>query len=454
MKVAKFGGTSLSNAKQIKKVCDIILSDPERQLIIVSAPGKRHKDDIKVTDLLIAYGESFLKTGSAVKELEAIIDRYKEITDGLGLSASILDTIHNDIEARLSANISDKNIFMDSIKAAGEDNCAKLVTAYLQSTGKQASYINPKEAGLILSSEYGNARVLPESCDNLNLLKDLPGIKIFPGFFGYSIKGDVVTFSRGGSDITGSILAAATNAEVYENFTDVDCVFSVNPNIIPNPKPIHKLTYREMRELSYAGFSIFHEEALIPVYKKGIPVCIRNTNNLDSPGTTIVPNIETIDRTIVGIAGDDGFCSLYIRKYLMNREVGFVRKVLEILEGEGLSYEHMPSGIDDISIILEQKQFNSEKEETVLLRIKNELDVDYISIERNLALIMIVGEGLRHTVGIAARAAGAIADAGINIEMINQGSSEVSIMFGIKAQDYEAAIMHLYDEFFNENQKS
>jgi aspartate kinase len=448
MKVAKFGGTSLASAQQIKKVCSIILSDPERQLIVVSAPGKRNKHDIKVTDLLIACAESFLKTGCAESELEAIVSRYREIAENLGLSEDITNTIHTDIRNRLDTNTSDKEKFMDSVKASGEDNCAKLVAAYLKSLGHEAKYINPRDAGLILSGEYGNARVLPESYENLKSLREVPGIKIFPGFFGYSKTGDVITFSRGGSDVTGSILTAATDAKLYENYTDVDCVYSVNPNIVQNPKPINKMTYREMRELSYAGFSVFHEEALVPVYKKGIPVCIKNTNNPDSPGTTIVPSLDSIDRTVVGIAGGGGFCSIYIRKYLMNREVGFGRKMLGILEDEGLSYEHMPSGIDDISIILEQKQLDNIKQERVISRIKKELDIEYIDIDHDLALIMLVGEGLRNTIGLAERATEAISRANINIEMINQGSSEVSIMFGVKEQDCDTAIKYLYDEFF------
>jgi len=432
MKVAKFGGTSLANAEQIKKVCNIVMSDPERQIVVVSAPGKRYKDDIKVTDMLIACAESRLAGNTAEEELNRVIARYAEIAEDLGLSGGITDTIAADLKSRVDMDATNREKFIDCLKAAGEDNSAKLVAAYLRSLGVDARYVNPKDAGLYLSSEYGNAQVLPESYDNLKSLKDIPGIKIFPGFFGYSREGEVVTFPRGGSDITGSILAAAVDADLYENFTDVD----------------HELTYREMRELSYAGFGVFHEEALVPVYRKGIPVRILNTNNPSAPGTTILPTRTNIKSHVVGIASDKGFCSINISKYLMNREIGFGRRLLQILEEEGLSYEHTPSGIDNISVVLKECQFDKATEQRVIERIKSQLATDEVSVTRDLALIMVVGEGMRRTIGIAARVTGALARSRVNIEMINQGSSELSMMFGIKAEDANSAVKALYEEFF------
>lgn len=448
MKVAKFGGTSLADAQQIKKVCDIVLADPERRLVVVSAPGKRYKDDTKVTDLLIKCADKYIETGSAEEELEAVVERYREIAEDLSLSGEIINEIKNDLKSRLMVGADNKDKFMDTMKAAGEDNSAKVVAEYLKSTGVEASYVNPKDAGLLLSDEYGNARVLCESYQNLKALTERSGIMIFPGFFGYSKSGDVVTFPRGGSDITGSILAAAVDAEVYENFTDVDSVFAANPNIISNPKPISVFTYREMRELSYGGFSVLHEDTLEPVYRMGIPVCIKNTNNPAAPGTMIVPNRKGTNGPVVGITTDSGFCSIYVSKYMMNREIGFGRKLLEILEDENLSYEHTPSGIDNISVILKEKQLTKGTEEKIVGRIKEELMVDDISVEHNLALVMIVGEGMMRTVGISARAATALAKAGINIQMINQGSSEVSIMYGVRAEDAVNAVKALYGEFF------
>lgn len=448
MKVAKFGGSSLANAEQIKKVCKIVMDDSQRRIVVVSAPGKRNKNDTKVTDMLIACAESFLSSGNADKEVEAVVSRYDEIAKDLGISGEITQRIKSDITNRLTLDAANPGKFIDSMKAAGEDNCAKLVADYLCSLGVNAHYVNPKDAGLLLSNEFGNAQVLPESYNNLKALKGLDSILIFPGFFGYSPDGDIVTFSRGGSDITGSILAAAVGADLYENFTDVDCVYSVDPRIVNNPKPITEISYGEMRELSYAGFGVFHEDALVPVYRKGIPVSVKNTNNPSAPGTTIVLNREKITRPVVGIAGDRGFCCIYISKYLMNREIGFGRKILHILEDEHLSYEHIPSGIDHMSVILKESQLNSAAEQRVVERIKKELAVDDITVQHNLALIMVVGEGMQRTIGIACRITGALAKSNVNIEIINQGSTEVSIMFGVKSGDLDKAIKAIYDEFF------
>ncbi|MBM4039954.1 MAG: aspartate kinase [Planctomycetes bacterium] len=448
MKVAKFGGTSLASAEQFRKVGRIVASDPQRRIIVVSAPGKRYKADTKVTDMLIACAERCLAFGSADEEVRAIAERYGEIARELGLGDAITKTVANDLRGRLAGDKKHRGRFIDTLKAAGEDNCAKLFAEFLRSLGLEASYVSPREAGLLVSDEFGNARVLPESYANLRRLRERPGVTVFPGFFGYSPKGDVVTFPRGGSDITGSVVAAGVKAELYENFTDVDSVFVASPSIIEKPCAIVEITYREMRELSYAGFSVFHEEALEPAYRAGIPVCIRNTNNPTAPGTIIVPERTLAAGAVTGIACDGGFCSVYMSKYLMNREVGFGRRLLQILEEEGISFEHCPTGIDNISVILREKHFDAAKEARVVERIRRDLAVDDVSVERDLALVMIVGEGMRHTVGIAARATAAFARAGVNIEMINQGSSEVSMMFGVKAPDAHNAVRALYHEFF------
>lgn len=448
MKVAKFGGSSLADAKQIKKVRDIVTSDKERKVVVVSAPGKRFKTDVKVTDMLIGCAEAMLKTGNADKEIQDVITRYESIATELGMSGDIISVIHDDLMDRIRSSTEHQGKYIDNLKAAGEDNCAKLVAQYLKESGVNANYVNPKDAGLFLTESFGNARVLPESYDNLRKLADMDGIIVFPGFFGYTKSGSVVTFSRGGSDITGSILAAAMNAKLYENFTDVDSVYSVNPNLVENPKPIAEMTYREMRELAYAGFNVFHEEALVPVYYKNIPVNIKNTNNASAPGTTILPKRRELERPVVGVAGDTGFCSIYVRKYLMNHEIGFGKKLLEILESEGISYEHTPSGIDDISVVIRESQLNGDKEERLIRDIKEILHPDDIFIQKGQALIMLVGEGCKNTVGISAKATRALADADINIEMINQGSSEASIMFGIRAERCKDAVVALYKAFF------
>ena len=288
MKVAKFGGSSLANANQIKKVVDIILSDSERRIIVVSAPGKRLKEDTKVTDLLIILADSILLGNDGNHELKIIMERFKSIIEELSLSKELLDEINKDIKIRISEDKSLAVKFKDGVKALGEDISAKIVAAYINSLGIKAKYISPKDAGLLLSEEFGNATVLDKSYKNLSKLKNENALIIFPGFFGYTEKGDVVTFPRGGSDITGSILAKAVNADIYENFTDVDGVFAASPLIIDNPKLIDEFTYREMRELSYGGFNVLHAEALQPVYEANIPVHILNTNNTESKGTKIL----------------------------------------------------------------------------------------------------------------------------------------------------------------------
>tara|TARA_Y100001978_G_scaffold198089_1_gene209988 strand:- start:11294 stop:12715 length:1422 start_codon:yes stop_codon:yes gene_type:complete len=448
MKVAKFGGTSLASAEQIKKICAIITEDPQRRLVVVSAPGKRSTDDTKVTDLLIEAARARLTGQDGGAEIECVINRYRDIAQALNLPEDSLAPIREDFLHRLHLDTRDEGLYLDTMKAGGEDNSARLVASYLRSTGIEAHYIDPGEGGMILSDEPGNARVLKQSYGKLRALRERPGITVFPGFFGYSEHGQVVTFPRGGSDITGAILAAAIDAEQYENFTDVDSVFVANPTLVKRPVAVEKITYREMRELSYAGFSVLHDEALEPVFHAGIPVVVKNTNNPSAPGTQIVPTRPIGTFPVVGIAATDGFCSVYISKYLMNREVGFGRRLLQIFEDEGISFEHTPSGIDNMSVIVRESTFNKAAEERVLRRVRTELAVDEVTIERDLALVMVVGEGMNHTIGLAGRACTAFADAGVNLEMINQGSSEVSMMFGIKASDIPNSVLALYNQFF------
>ncbi|MFC0558172.1 aspartate kinase [Halalkalibacter alkalisediminis] len=448
MKVAKFGGTSVASAEQIKKVAAIVAEDKERKIIVVSAPGKRHSDDTKVTDLLIQLGETMLEKGEAEIELQEVVKRYEDIAEGLGLGREIVATIEADLRKRLEFDLNRGDSFMDLIKASGEDNNAKLIASYFQKVGLNATYLNPQDAGLFVSDEPGNAQVLSEAYDHLIHLRQRDEIIVFPGFFGYSKEGTLVTFSRGGSDITGSILAAGVKADLYENFTDVDSVFAANPKIIDNPVKIKRMTYREMRELSYAGFSVFHDEALFPAFRNGIPVCVKNTNNPSSSGTMIIAEREYFLNPVIGIAADEGFATIYVRKYLMNREVGFGRRLLQILEDEGLSYEHMPSGIDDTSVILRQEQLTDEIEERIVAKINEELCVDDVYVERDFAMVMIVGEGMHNTIGISSRATAALTRANVNIEMINQGSSEVSLILGIHASDADRTVRELYQEFF------
>ncbi|MCY9030590.1 aspartate kinase [Bacillus inaquosorum] len=448
MKVVKFGGSSLASGAQLEKVFHIVTSDPARKAVVVSAPGKRYAEDTKVTDLLIACAEQYLAAGSAPELAEAVVERYALIANELQLEQSIIEKIRDDLFTLLEGDKSNPKQYLDAVKASGEDNNAKLIAAYFRHKGVKAEYVNPKDAGLFVTNEPGNAQVLPESYQNLYRLRERDGLIIFPGFFGFSKDGDVITFSRSGSDITGSILANGLQADLYENFTDVDAVYSVNPSFVENPKEISELTYREMRELSYAGFSVFHDEALIPAFRAGIPVQIKNTNNPSAQGTRVVSKRDNTNGPVVGIASDTGFCSIYISKYLMNREIGFGRRALQILEEHGLTYEHVPSGIDDMTIILREGQMDAATERSVIKRIKEDLQADEVIVEHHLALIMVVGEAMRHNVGTTARAAKALSEAKVNIEMINQGSSEVSMMFGVKEAEERKAVQALYQVFF------
>jgi aspartate kinase len=449
MKVCKFGGTSVATANQIIKIANIIKSDPLRKIIVVSAPGKRFDGDEKVTDLLIRLAGTAIDGKNTGKVLEEVVDRYRFIASGLGLAEDIVHVIEDDLRKRLSNDLNDSVLFIDSLKAAGEDNSAKLIAAYFTHICMQAQYICPKEAGLLVNNRPERVRALPEGDERLAKLRQVPGIIVFPGFFGFTEDGTLRTFNRGGSDITGSLIAAATDADLYENFTDVDSVFAANPNVVNEPRAIEKITYREMRELAYAGFSVFHDEALMPAFHRSIPVCIKNTNNPDAPGTLIVNERDHSAQPVIGIAADSGFSTLFVSKYLMNREIGFGRRLLQILEDEEIPYEHIPSGIDNLSVIIRSKFITADKEARIIHRVKEELKADDVHLHTDYSMVVLVGEGMRHTRGLAARAASAISRSGANIEMINQGSSEVSLVFGVHKKDETKILKELYEEFFN-----
>lgn len=460
MRVAKFGGSSLADAGCFGHVCDIVTADPRRHIVVVSAPGKRFKEDTKVTDLLIKCAKKRIKGkhDCAQQKLEEIIDRYQEIAGCIGCAGAadaVMAEIRSDLEGRLAADYDDteegRNWFIDLMKAAGEDNSARMMAVVLADRGFAARYVNPCEAGLLLSDEAGNAQVLPEAYDNLASLADSKEIVVFPGFFGCTPKGKVVTFPRGGSDITGSILAKAIKAELYENFTDVNQVRAVDPDIIKDARPIEVLTYREMRELSYFGFDVFNAEALEPVARAGIPVCIRYTAEPESPGTMLVASREAPEgEVVIGIAGAAGFTTIFVRKFGMNRIDGFVYHLLGILHEEGISYEHAPTGIDDISVIVRDDQLK-DKAEYLKQRIRDGLELsedDDVDIRPGHALIMVVGQGMREACGITARAAKALADENISIHMLNQGSSELSTMYGVEADQLKTGIQAIYRAFF------
>ena len=454
MKVCKFGGSSLADAKQLTKVIDIVLADPQRRMVVVSAPGKRNKADTKVTDLLIALAQAALDGNDTAEPRRAVLARYASIAEDLGLGETIMADIESDIDARLATPKTDAGVFMDTLKAAGEDNSAKLAAEAFKARGVKARYASPKETGMILEGESGNATLDPESYRKLaRAFADFDGIVVYPGFFGYRRDGSVATFPRGGSDITGSILAAAIRADVYENFTDVDSVYPVDPRIVPEVEDgIDTMTYREMRELSYAGFGVFNDEAIQPAVQARIPINVRNTNHPQEPGTMIVQSRRVTPGTVTGIASAGGFSNIIIDKYLMNREIGFTRRLLAILEDEGVSYEHIPSGIDSISVIIRGDKFTATQEKKVVARIKRELSPDSVIVTHDYVILMVVGEGMAFSAGMLAKATGALAEHGINISMVNQGASEISFMLGIRSADRDRAVRALYIAFFEEGE--
>ena len=454
MKVTKFGGSSLASASQLKKVLDIIKDDPERRFVVVSAPGKRNAEDTKVTDALIRYYKEYTSDKDVTQTQQWIIERYRAITEELGLKDSIIQEIAEDIYDLTNLPKKGNPFTYDAFLAAGENNNAKLIAAYFNQNGLEARYIHPKEAGITVTAEPSNARILPSSYDKIEELKDSSEVIVIPGFFGVTQDGDICTFSRGGSDITGSIIAAGVKADLYENFTDVNGIFAAHPGIIKHPHSIPELTYKEMRELAYAGFSVLHDEALVPAYRGKIPLVIKNTNNPDHPGTRIVLEHSNDHVTVVGIAGDSGFVSINTTKYLMNREVGFGRKVLQILEDLNISWEHMPTGIDDLSIILRSRELTPIKEEEILRQLVQNAEVDHAEIEHDLSIIMIVGEKMKSHIGVTATATRALSENKINIQMMSQGSSEVSIMFVVHKDQEKAAIKALYNAFFGESKEN
>lgn len=448
MKVIKFGGSSLASASQLKKVLNIVKSDSQRRFVVVSAPGKRNAEDTKVTDALIRYYKNYISDNDVTESQEWIIERYQAIADQLGLNTTIMAKISDAITTLATLPIEGNDFLYDTFLAAGEDNNAKLIAEYFRKNGLSARYVHPKEAGIIVSSEPGNARILPSSYDKLESLRDSEEILVIPGFFGVTNTGDICTFSRGGSDISGSIVAAGVKADLYENFTDVNGIFAAHPSVVPNPHTIKELTYREMRELAYAGFSVLHDEALIPAYRGRIPLVIKNTNNPEHPGTRITLKHSGPTVPVIGIAADNNFASINISKYLMNREVGFGRKVLQILEELNIRWEHMPTGIDDMSIIVRERELTPIKEQEIISYFTRTLGVDEIDIEHNLSIIMIVGEDMKNHIGVTATATKALSDKHINLEMISQGSSEVSVLFVTQTEQEQRAVRALYNAFF------
>ena len=432
-KVVKFGGSSLASARQFKKVGDIIRSDKARRYVIPSAPGKRSSKDEKVTDMLYACYDAASTGGSYKKLLNKIKDRYHEIINGLDLNLNL----DHEFE-RIEENF---------LGGAGRDYAASR-GEYLNGI-VMANYLGYEfidAAEVIFFDDKGNFEA---DLTNQELAERLEHVDraVIPGFYCSKHDGSIKTFSRGGSDVTGSIVARAIHADLYENWTDVSGFLVTDPRIVEDPEVIETITYKELRELSYMGASVLHEDAIFPVRKEGIPINIRNTNKPEDKGTLIVESTcRKPHYTITGIAGKKGFCAINIEKAMMNAEVGFGRKVLQVFEKYGISFEHMPSGIDTMTIMVHQDEF-VEYEQSVIAGIHRAVEPDSVELESDLALIAVVGRGMKATRGTAGRIFSALAHARINVKMIDQGSSELNIIIGVRNDDFESAIRAIYDIF-------
>lgn len=432
-KVVKFGGSSLASAEQFQKVGSIIRSDSERKYVVPSAPGKRYSKDTKVTDMLYAC-YALAEEGQEFKsELKLIKDRYQEIIDGLRLDLSLDDEFKE-----IGKNFKEK-AGSNYAASRGEYLNGIIMAHYLGFEFIDAASVILFDANGDFDADKTN-KVLAERLSHCEKA-------VIPGFYGSLEDGTVKTFSRGGSDITGSIVAKAVKADVYENWTDVSGFLIADPRIIKNPEGIEVITYRELRELSYMGASVLHEDAIFPVRQEGIPINIRNTNAPDDYGTWIVGSTcQKSKYVITGIAGKRGFCSINIEKDMMNSEIGFGRKVLQAFEENGISFEHVPSGIDTMTVFVHQDEF-MHKEQKVVAGLHRLVNPDSIDIESDLALVAVVGRGMKSTRGTAGRIFSALAHSNVNVKMIDQGSSELNIIIGVANEDFETAIKAIYDIF-------
>ena len=432
-KVVKFGGSSLASAEQFVKVGNIIHSDEDRKFVVPSAPGKRYDNDTKVTDMLYACYALAEKDHNFNAEMAQIEKRYQEIIDGVKLDLNLsseFDKIIDDFKRKAGSNYA---------ASRGEYLNGIIMANYLG-----YEFVDPTEA-----IRFNEAGVFDAELTQKLLSKRLENVEraVIPGFYGAKEDGTVVTFSRGGSDITGSIVAKAIQADVYENWTDVSGFLIADPRIIENPKGIDIITYGELRELSYMGAGVLHEDAIFPVRKEGIPINIRNTNKPEDEGTWIVGHTcKKAKYTITGIAGKKGFASINIEKDMMNAEVGFGRKVLQVFEEYDISFEHMPSGIDTLNVMVHQSEF-VDKEQNILSGINKAVSPDNVDIQSDLALIAVVGRCMKSQRGTVGRIFAALAHANVNVRMIDQGSSEQNVIIGVANEDFETAIKAIYTIF-------
>lgn len=433
--VCKFGGSSVAEAKQFQKVKAIVEADSRRKVVVVSAPGKRNPKETKLTDLLYTTYDLATKGLDFSAPWEMICSRYLDIAKELGLATRIGDDL-DALKAKLLAN--DGTLTTDFLVSRGEFLCARLMAEYLGAT-----FVDSYDL-IAFDERY---RITPQSYETIaEVLDDEEKLFVVPGFYGKGPRNLVKTFSRGGSDISGAVLANGINAIVYENWTDVSGLLMTDPRIVENPKPIGYVSYHEIRELSYSGASVLHDESIAPCRAKNIPINIRNTNRPEDAGTTIGPTPEKTEFPITGIAGRKGFSMIYIEKSMMNREIGFGRRILAILENEGLSYELCPSGIDSMSIVVDTKSLEA-VQDSVLEDILLQMHPDRVKVFPGISLVATVGHGMTNKVGIAAKLFTALAEKEINIRIIDQGSSQINILVGVDEANMENTIRAIYTAF-------
>jgi aspartate kinase len=431
----KFGGTSVADAEQMRKVERIVAADPKRTIVVLSAPGKRTPSEAKITDLLYLCHRMASMNADHSGPFGTIRDRFLEIERDLGLTTALGSALDEFVREL------GRGCTRDYAASRGEYLNGILLAGYLD-----AEFVDPADHVEITPSGGVDPRTYQSLAERL---ADPKKLYVMPGFYGRDHRGHIKTFSRGGSDISGAIAARAAGVELYENWTDVSGLLMADPRVVPNAAPMAEVTYREIRELSYMGAAVFHDEAILPVREAGIPICIKNTNDPAHPGTRIVSELSReVEKTteIAGIAGKPNFSMICVEKSLMNKEVGFAYRLLGIMESRGINVEHCPSSIDGMNVIVEHRQLG-DAADAVLDDIRRVLQPDSVTLEKDLALIAVVGEGMVHTVGIAAKVFAALRDAQVNVRVINQGASEITIIVGVAPEDFERGLRAIYGAF-------
>lgn len=441
--VCKFGGSSLADGNNIKRVEAIVNADPSRRFIVVSAPGKRYSGDIKVTDMLYACFREVQEQGTCAEAFARIRKRFRSIVDELGMEKFDIESILDETEAEIEARNSE-----DFTASRGEYLNARIIAARL---GRK--FVDAKD--IVFFAPNGSLDESRTYAKIAEALSDCEGA-VIPGFYGTDAQGRVKTFSRGGSDISGSVVARAVNAELYENWTDVSGFLACDPRIVNNPEKIEVISFKELRELSYMGANVLHADSIFPVRKGDIPIKIKNTFRPEDAGTLILPSkkYKKHGNIVTGIAGKRDFTVIYIEKSMMNSEIGFARRVLSILEDDGINFEHMPSGIDTLSLVIDSHYLAGGVLEKLIGQIREAVSPDYVRVLDNIALVATVGHGMAASIGTSARLFAALSEAGINIRMIDQGSSEINIIVGIDNGDYEKCVRAIYREFFEKSNRA